>query len=323
MKKITWIASVLCLLLTFFPIAASASLITGEEITAGEESTQVVVSEADTTEVAAPRFVLLDDGAGILSEDEIVELQSQAQVLAAAYSYDVLLLTTDNTRGQTSEGYAEEYISDMRTQGQPLDDAFLFLIDMDNRFPYLWWIGNAEAMYEWSGAANTMFGNIEGYLSSGDYVSAFSSVMDDAASYADSYLNGGTKWDDDWVPPGNDYYSGDYSSSPDTSTSLGAGQAAFFALAAGLAAALLTVFLVNRKYKTIGITGGLPYHMKQNLNLHNAQDILTSQNVTTRHIPKAPPPSSHSGGSSSSGGGSHVSSSGSHSGGSGHTGSGF
>ncbi|MDR1630126.1 MAG: TPM domain-containing protein [Oscillospiraceae bacterium] len=334
MKKICLI-SVLFALFLLLPIGAFASVSSSSSTTV--PATTAEAASEPKTALPVERFVLLDDAAALLNSAEKSRIKQQAADLAAAYGHDVVLLTTSDAGGRTAESYAERYIRKLRSGGHSLKDAFLFLIDMDNREPYVWWSGSAEAMYESRPVADAVFKSIRKDLTNGNYAGAFFSAIDTVSYYADSYSSvetpqqerpGGQSDDNTEYRTGYDnteyddagYDDDAYPVAPDVpDSSLSTGQAVLSALVVGLAAALITVFTVNRKYKTVGVTGGLPYNIKKDLTLRNSQDILTGQNVTTRHIPKPPPPPSHGGGHSG-GRGSGVASSGRHSGGSGHTG---
>ena len=79
----------------------------------------------------AQSVVRVDDLAGLLSENEIQSLKETAAALSEAEEtgIDVLLVTTDDAEGKTSEEYGDSYYLDHADS----DDGVLFLIDMDNR----------------------------------------------------------------------------------------------------------------------------------------------------------------------------------------------
>ncbi len=73
------------------------------------------------------------DGAGLFSEEETEDFEKQIQSLKTEMNMDVVILTTDDTEGNTAGDYAENfYIDGVFGIGKDYSGV-LFLIDMDNR----------------------------------------------------------------------------------------------------------------------------------------------------------------------------------------------
>lgn len=81
---------------------------------------------------------LVFDEAGLLTQDEIVSLETEANELSEKYNMDIVITTTDDTGGLSSREYADDYF-DYNGFGVGSEyDGILFLIDMDNREAYIY-----------------------------------------------------------------------------------------------------------------------------------------------------------------------------------------
>ncbi|WFA07977.1 TPM domain-containing protein [Tissierella sp. Yu-01] len=80
---------------------------------------------------------LVFDEAGLLTQDQILSLENEANDLEQLYSMDIVITTTNDTQGKSSREYADDYF-DYNGFGVGHDyDGILFLIDMDNREAYI------------------------------------------------------------------------------------------------------------------------------------------------------------------------------------------
>ncbi len=80
---------------------------------------------------------LVFDEVGLFTEEEWVSLESEVNRLASDYNMDIVITTTNDTKGKSSREYADDYF-DYGGFGQGQDrDGILFLIDMDNREAYI------------------------------------------------------------------------------------------------------------------------------------------------------------------------------------------
>lgn len=73
------------------------------------------------------------DYADLLSEDEVISLNNEADNLSYNYDMDILIVTIDDAEGKSARDYADDFF-DYNDFGIGDDrDGILFLIDMDNR----------------------------------------------------------------------------------------------------------------------------------------------------------------------------------------------
>src|SRR5699024_4421175 len=83
------------------------------------------------------------DGAGLLSEPEVQELEALAEEHRRKHDADFLLLTTESTGGSSIVTYMGDFFDDWAdTNGQ--ENAVLLTIDIGNRDVYLAGFGTAQ-----------------------------------------------------------------------------------------------------------------------------------------------------------------------------------
>lgn len=87
------------------------------------------------------------DDANLLSDEEEDELQGQCEAFAKSQKAEIVLVTTSDTQGKTSEEYADDYF-DYNGYGydKEMGDGLLLLIDMDNRQI---WLSSSGSMLEY------------------------------------------------------------------------------------------------------------------------------------------------------------------------------
>jgi len=268
---------------------------------AGDVFAEEITSEISALpdEAIAENRVLITDRAGLLSEYDKGLLTEQAKTITGRFGFDVIILTADDTGGKSTQVYAEDYAAELIEQGYS-KDMFLYFIDMDERMPYIVTSGLAIKIFS-DYSIEYIHDCSYSYLAEAEYSGAVIAVLIEAERQALLYTGGA---------PGDVYYPDDgywYPENNYTYFSFSTSEAFGAALVIALLVAGGTVYFVYRRYKTVGVTAGLPYNMNRSLNLRNSEDLLIHRNVTSRHIPKDPPPnhSNHSsGGSSHSGGGS-------------------
>lgn len=90
-----------------------------------------------TPMVANGEALKVFDDANLFSEEEIMDLNDEANIISNTYDMDIIILTTDDANGKTAMEYADDYY-DYNGFGVGDDlDGILFLIDMDNREAYI------------------------------------------------------------------------------------------------------------------------------------------------------------------------------------------
>ena len=279
MKKILLI--LLCLLLTL-PVSVSADL---------------------------PRVV---DEAGLLSADEISNLESSADALALEYEMDVLILTVESLNGMHVMDFADQYYDSHGYGTGTEQSGIVFLLSISEREWAVRTIGEAKyavSDYEIDDIIDTVWND----LRSGNYYETFdvflSCVEDEYYAYRnDSYIHN-TPGAPDYDPyPG--VITPDY---PGQSSSSGAGRVLSrlaVALLIGAVVAAIALFVMRSQMNTARAQSGARSYMTGGTyDLYRHQDIFLYSR--TSRIKKQDPNTSGGGGGRSGGGGMHHSSGGS------------
>ena len=79
----------------------------------------------------SPKYAI--DGAGLMDESEVSELEEMLASLSEKYNFDIVALTVDSTEGKSPMDFADDYYD----YNGYKDDGCLFLISMEERD---WWI---------------------------------------------------------------------------------------------------------------------------------------------------------------------------------------
>jgi len=135
---------------------------------------------------AEPKIV---DEAGLLTQTEIADLETQARELSDRYGTDVVIVTVDSLNGKSSESYADDYY-DQNGYGIGTDfSGILLLLSMEYRD---WAISTCgEAMYALTDhGVHSVFSEISGYLSQDMYYPAFRAYLDALEPYLEAYRSG-------------------------------------------------------------------------------------------------------------------------------------
>lgn len=237
------------------------------------------------------------DDASLLKTAEEQELEQRISELRTSFPFDIVIVTTADTKGKSSQEYADDYY-DSHSFGKGEDaSGVLFLIDMDNREIYISTCGNAILFLTDS--------RIESIL---DYT--YSSVRQQEYHEAVSrFLSNLERYVDLGIPDDQYQYNTD-TGEIIRHYSLKTGEILFSVILALLAGGIPCLIILGRYSMRTG-TYKYPYREKSRLQLTRREDIFRNQIITQRHIP---PPETHSGGSGHSSGGSrsttHHSSSG-------------
>lgn len=142
------------------------------------------------------------DTAGLLSEEQELELELECNRLGEKYKTEIIILTTDDAGYMTSEQYAESFViqNDIGYKENRTDKScILYLIDMDNREVYMY-LGGVTQYYldsKWDGITDTSVT----YLKAGDYYEACTRFLSDTDYYIDKKYDKfekkyRSKWDD-------------------------------------------------------------------------------------------------------------------------------
>lgn len=135
---------------------------------------------------SAPKIV---DNAGLLTEQEIADLEDRAQQLAQRYKMDVVIVTVNSLEEKSSEQYADDCFD---FNGYGIGDDFsgvLLLLSLEYRD---WAISTCgETIYALTDyAIQNVFSQISGYLSQNQYYLAFSTYLDALEPYFKAYTDG-------------------------------------------------------------------------------------------------------------------------------------
>lgn len=121
------------------------------------------------------------DEAGLLSEEERVELTEQVMALREKTGWDIFAVTTANAGGKSAVAYADDFYDAQTTEDS---DGVLVLIDMDNREIYLSTCGDAIRYLE-DARINSILDDGFYYVSDGDYAGCLSVMLRDVEYYYD------------------------------------------------------------------------------------------------------------------------------------------
>ena len=80
------------------------------------------------------------DDAGLLTETQIEELNTQITAMKEKTGWDIFAVTTSDAQGKSAMAYADDFYDGLTTEDS---DGILVLIDMDNREIYLSTCGKA------------------------------------------------------------------------------------------------------------------------------------------------------------------------------------
>ena len=125
------------------------------------------------------------DSADLLSDQEMIELESKADRLMDDYGMDVVILTVDSLDGQ----YVQTKADDFYDENGYGDNGVLFLLAMEEREWYISTSGDAIYALTDYGIQQVGFVMVP-YLSQGDYYGAFDVFLDELPMYFDALEKG-------------------------------------------------------------------------------------------------------------------------------------
>lgn len=136
---------------------------------------------------AEPSHVV--DHAGLLTNEEILQLESKAQTLVDTYNMDIVILTTWGMDGKSAQTFAEDFYDDNGYGIGSDDSGILLLIAMESRE---WFISTCgQAIYAFTDyGIDQLAGDILYDLSSGSYYYAFDTYLSLLPEYFKAYESG-------------------------------------------------------------------------------------------------------------------------------------
>lgn len=224
--------------------------------------------------VYAASSSLVTDLASLLTAEEETQLDASAQTLGDRYQMDIVIVTTSDTGGKSSEAYADDYFDENGFGVGDDRDGILFLINMANREIWISTSGRAIDVLTDARIESILDDVFDSGLAEGEYYRATQAFLTSAG----------------------DYLAGNQLTWPDSLAGVAV---------SGLAS--LWFFTGTRSaYKGKQQNSIFDYHRNSLVNLGIVADDLTNTSVTSRALPRNPPSGTSFGGRSST----HTSSSG-------------
>ena len=249
------------------------------------------------TQVVSAAIPLVYDEAGLLSEEEHVELLEQVNALREKTGWDIFAVTTSNANGKSSRDYADD-LYDAQTDVD--SDGVLVLIDMDNREICISTAGEAIRYLEDERIENIL-DDAYYYVSDGDYADCLSEMLSGVEYYYEQGIH-----EDQY---NEDVETGDIS---EYRTLTGMEVITVLFLAVGVGWIIYT--MVVKSYSMKGNRYDYPYMKYSKVDVVKQEDRFIRQYVTHQRIQTNS--GGRSGGQSSNKSSTHTSSSGrSHGGG--------
>ncbi|MDO5573979.1 MAG: TPM domain-containing protein [bacterium] len=237
----------------------------------------------------------VDDGAGLLSDEEITQINEKIDYIRNTYSCDVVVVTTNDSEGKSAMDYADDYYDYNGFGMGDEHDGIILTVNMDIREYWMSTCGQAILLFSDS-EIEDMKSTVQTYLSDGDYGNGFLAWLSDVEYYLET---------DD----GSGYIIEDRNPFAAALTSLPMG------LMLGLVLAVIIIIIMIRKCRTaVQPTLANDYLDQEHITLRRKEDLFLRSHTSSVKIQTE----SSSGGSSGGGSSVHRSSSGrSHGGGGG------
>lgn len=246
------------------------------------------------------------DYAGLLTNDEINNLENKIQTIISNYNIDVVIVTLNENYSGTPQQYADDFFDYNGFGFGEEKDGVLFFIDIYNRET---WISTSGSMryYLTDSRQNYMWNEIIQYLSNDDFYNS----SDIFVYYIDYYINEGIPEDAHLIDTDN----GEVTYYYETSGFYIQPELIIISLIVALFVALSYILVVRNRYKLAGST--YSYDLKKNtkIQITAKSDVYVRTDVVKTR--KSSNNGSSGGGRSSGGSSVHRSSSGSSHGGSG------
>lgn len=240
---------------------------------------------------------LVFDEANLFTPEDIIKLEEQANLLSETYELDIVIVTTDDVLGKTSREYADDFYDDGGFGIGSGYDGILFLIDMDNREPYISTTGLGIRYLTDRRIESIIDQTFDGGLIEGDYYRAAMTFLDGTKVYLERGVPSDQYNEPEIIKPKNRL----------TMIEM------LISLLVGLGLSGAFFLSIKIKYKMKKVPSHFSYRNNSIVNFKSNEDKLVNTFVTHRVIPK---PSESSGSSTSGKSTTHRSSSGrSHGGG--------
>ena len=172
-------AILLCMLLVVpVTVGATENAISDTEVVA----TEITITEAEKSDAVNAAEGYVYDYAGLMSGEEITELEIQIADMKEKTGWDIFAVTTDYAEGKSAIAYADDFYDERTAEDS---DGILVLIDMDNREIYVSTCGEA-IRYLTDARIERILDDGFYYVSNGAYASCLSAMLDKAEVYYDT-----------------------------------------------------------------------------------------------------------------------------------------
>lgn len=234
--------------------------------------------------ILQPMIVLADknlvfDEANIFTEEDIIKLEEEANNLSKVYNLDIVIVTTDNALGKTPREYADDFYDDGGFGIGNDYDGILFLIDMDNREPYISTTGLGIRYLTDQRIESIIDQTFDGGLIQGDYYGAAMTFLNGTRSYLERGIPTGQYNEPEIIKAKNKLSLMDF----------------IISLLVGLGLSGAFFFSIKTKYKMRKVPSHFSYRNNSIVNFKSKEDKLVNTFVTRRVIPKPSQSSSTSG----------------------------
>ena len=226
------------------------------------------------------------DFAEELTEEQEGELLEKVDLFIDKYNMDMVLVIINKNPYGVSDYYTEQYADDFYDYNNfgkgTTHDGILFLIDLDNRYPYISTTGEGIKLYDDSRIEN-MHDAAYNYLADGNYYAAFNAYVNMATSYAS-----------DGVPSSNEHMHIDDNGVPhiDKPKSVNWGITTLVAFALSF----FPIFIHTRKYRGIKLATNAETYLEKVEKGANVDQFLTTFTSKTRIHHNDDSSSGHGGG---------------------------
>lgn len=222
---------------------------------------------------------LVIDNANLMTEEEVRDLNQRANALSEEYNMDIVIVTADNLEGKSTREFADDFY-DYNGYGRGASyDGLLFLIDMENRIPYISTTGIAIRYFTDQRLDDVLDLAYDSGLADGDFYGAALGFLEGSENYLQRGIPSGQYNEPEDIIKENKLTMTDVIISLLGGLGLGGG------------------FIVTTKSQYRFKKKGNPYSYRSNsiVNFYNNEDRLVNSFVTHRIIPK---PQTNSGSSS-------------------------
>lgn len=230
----------------------------------------------------AEENVRVYDQCGLFSSQQITELEEAITHVKSLYPLDVVIVTTDDDTGKSSQTYADDFYDEGGFGYAGTYDGILLLINMDAREVYISTDGETKRYFT-DARISSMLDEIYPYLGAGDY-----------AKGADCFLNLVAHYMAEGIPADQYTVEGDFVYSPtshepfkdENGNSLSITNIALSLLAAAMAALVLSFSTrgnISYRYKHPRFT--VPETVPNDLSIHYTEKedhFVTSHTTRTR-----------------------------------------